>query len=160
MRIRFRVVTLGLAALFSGCDSSGPLVSVTSVTAPHHGTMIPLPEKTGFVELLNEPEVSDRRNPEPTSIVAYFLQIDGKSALDSAPEDVTFAIETGGGKGARGKQGSGDRIPLSAQPKPDDPSGAGRFASKPGPYQLAGIRGTLRVKIGGQEVSSQFAGSR
>ncbi len=122
--------------------------------------MIRLPEDKGFVELVNEPEVNDRRKPEPTSIVAYYLQTDGKSPLEPAPADVSFAIETGGGKGARGKPGSGDRIPLSAQPRPDDPLGAVRFASKPGPYDLAAIRGTLTATIAGQQIASQFGGSR
>jgi hypothetical protein len=149
---------LALAALFSGCDSSGPSVSTTAA-APHRGTMIRLPEDKGFVELVNEPEVGDRRKPEPTSIVAYFLQIDGKSSLDPPPADVSFSIESAASKGGRGKQNSA-RISLSAQPKPDDPLGASRFASATGPYDLAATRGTLTAKIGGQEISTVFAGSR
>ena len=99
----------------------------TTSAAPHRGTMIRLPEDKGFVELVNEPEVGDRRKLESTSIVAYFLQIDGKSALDPPPADVSFSIESGAGKGGRGKQNSANRIPLTAQPKPDDPLGAGRL---------------------------------
>jgi hypothetical protein len=114
----------------------------------------------GLVELVNEPEVSDRRNPELTTIVAYFLQIDGKSALAPAPEEVNFAIQSSGASGGRSKQNAGDRIRLNAEPKPDDPFAAGRFASKTGPYALTGLRGTLTATIGGQEVSSTFAGSR
>ena len=160
MRMRLRVGMLGLAALCWGCDSPGPQLAVNVTVAPHRGTMIRLPDDKGFVELVNEPEVFDRRKTEPTSIVAYYLQIDGRSPLDPAPAEVHFAIETGGGKGAHGKPGSGERILLSAGPKPDDPVGAARFASRPGPYDLAGIRGTLTAKIGGQEISSSFGGSR
>ena len=119
-----------------GCDSPEHPVAVIAVSPPHHGTMIPLPEDRGLVELVNEPEVSDRRKPEPTAIVAYFLQIDGKSPLVPAPDDVNFAIQSAGAGGGRSKQDSGDRIRLTAQPKPDDPLGAGRFASKTGPYAL------------------------
>ena len=160
MRFRIRAALLGMAALASACDSPGPPLSVTAVGAPHHGTMIRLPEDKGYVELTNEPEVSDRRKPEPTSIVAYYLQIDGKAPLDPSPADVSFAIETAPGKAARGKPVAGERIPLSPQPRSDDPLGAARFASSPGPYDLAAIRGTLTAKIGGQEIASQFAGSR
>jgi hypothetical protein len=160
MRMRVYSVMLGLAAFVPGCDSPGHPVAVSAVSPPHHGTLISLPDDRGLVELVNEPEVSDRRNPEPTAIVAYFLQIDGKSPLVPAPDDVSFAIASGGARGVRPKQESGDRIPLSAQPKPDDPQGGGRFASKTGPYALTGLRGTLTARIGGQEVSSTFSGSR
>ena len=115
------VAILCLAALFSGCDSPGRSVSVLAVSAPHHGTMIPLLEDRGFVELVNEPEVSDRRKPEPTAIVAYFLQMDGTSPLVPAPDGVSFAIQSGAARGARTGQNSGDRISLRALPKADDP---------------------------------------
>jgi hypothetical protein len=122
--------------------------------------MIRLPEDKGFVEIVNEPEVSDRRNAPPTSIVAYYLQADGKSPLSPAPSDVSFTIDTGGGRETRGKQGPGPAVPLNAEPKADDPAGAGRFASKPGPYVLDGIRGTLTAKVSGKETSISFAAGR
>ena len=37
---------------------------------------------------------------------------------------------------------------------------AARFASKPGPYNLTALRGTLSARIGGQQISSTFSGSR
>jgi hypothetical protein len=160
MRIGIRAATLALVGLLFGCDSSTPRGNVVTAIAPHHGTMIPLPENRGFVELINEPEVSDRRNPQPTSIVAYYLQADGKSPLNPAPTDVSFAIDPGVARGARGKQGSAQSVPLIAEPKSDDPAGAGRFASKPGPYDLTDMRGTLSAKIGGQEISIPFAEAR
>jgi hypothetical protein len=150
----------GLVAVGPGCDSPEHPVAVSAVSPPHHGTLISLPDDRGLVELVNEPEVSDRRKPEPTAIVAYFLQIDGKSSLTPAPEEVNFAIQSAGAGGVRSKQNAGDRIRLNAEPKSDDPLGAGRFASKTGPYALTGLRGTLTAKIGGQEISSTFAGSR
>jgi hypothetical protein len=150
----------GLAALVPGCDSPQLPVAVSTVSPPHHGTLISLPDDRGLVELVNEPEVSDRRKPEPTAIVAYFLQIDGKSSLAPAPEEVSFRIQSAGAGGPRSKQNAGDRIRLNAEPKADDPLGAGRFASKTGPYELTGLRGTLTARIGGQEISSTFAGSR
>jgi hypothetical protein len=158
MRVYFVIV--GLAALVPACDSPGHPVAVSAVSPPHRGTLITLPDDRGLVELVNEPEVNDRRNPEPTAIVAYFLQIDGKSALVPAPENVNFAIASGGARGVRSKQDAGDRISLTSQPKADDPLGGSRFTSKTGPYALTGLRGTLSVRIGGQEISSTFGGSR
>ena len=124
------------------------------VLGPHHGTTIRLSDDKGFVELTNEPEVTDRRANEPTSIVAYYLKADAVSALDPPPTDVNFVVFDG-----TAKKGS-KAIPLAAEPKADDPAGAVRFASKPGPYQLSAIRGTLNGKLGGQEVSATFQGGR
>ena len=58
-----------------------------------------------------------------------------------------------------GKKGS-ESIPLSAEPKADDPAGASRFLSKPGPYRLDVLRGTLNAKIDGQEVSIPISAGR
>jgi hypothetical protein len=122
--------------------------------------MIRLPEDRGFVELVNEPDIGDRRNPVPTSIVAYYLQSDGKSPMSPAPSDVTFDIDSGGGAGARGARGPAKTVVLNAEPKAEDPSGASRFASKAGPYGLEGLRGTLSAKIEGHDISIAFAESR
>jgi hypothetical protein len=146
--------------LLPGCDTPARPVAVSAVSPPHHGTLIPLPDDRGLVELVNEPEVSDRQKPEPTAIVAYFLQIDGKASLAPAPDDVSFTIATAAARGVNTRRESGERIPLSAQLKSDDPLGAARFASKLGQYALSGIRGTLSARISGQEISTTFGGSR
>jgi hypothetical protein len=151
MRIRFRAIALALAGLVLGCDSTNA-PPPQLVVGPHHGTTVRLPEDKGFVELTNEPEATDRRAAEATSIVAYYLQTDCKSAMEPPPADVKFVIE----EGRKGSQ----TIPLSAEPKSGDPASAGRFASKPGPYMLSGLRGKLNAKIGGQEISTTFAGGR
>jgi hypothetical protein len=64
-----------------GCDSPVSPVAISVPMGPHHGTTLALTDNQGFVELINEPEVTERRNPGPTSIVAYFLQTDGKTPL-------------------------------------------------------------------------------
>jgi hypothetical protein len=122
--------------------------------------MIRLTDDKGYVELVNEPEVTDRRNPQPTAIVAYYLQADGKTPLNPAPTDVSFAIDPGAARGGRGKASAAAPVPLNAEPKLDDPSGASRFASKAGPYVLAATRGKLSAKIDGQETSITFAAGR
>lgn len=144
-------VLLALACLASGCDST-PVAPTVVAPGSHHGTTLRLPEERGFVELTNEPEVRDRRSNEATSLVAYFLQPDGKSPLEPAPTDVRFAID-------RAKKAP-ETISLLPEPKADDPVGAGRFASKPGAYQLVRLRGKLNAKIGGQETSTPFEGAR
>jgi hypothetical protein len=155
------LLSIGLAVLSPGCSSTDSAATITSSPVPpHRGTMIPLPDSKGFVELLNEPEVSDRRHPEPTSIVAYFLEPDGKAPLIAAPSDVIFVVESATASGGRRNAGSSARVELSAQAKADDPLAAGRFASKPGPYDLTALRGTLSARIAGQQISSAFSGSR
>ena len=114
MRMRYRDVLIGLAAL-AGLRLAGSTRCSQSGSPPHHGMMIRLADDRGFVELVNEPEISDRRKPEPTSIVAYFLQIDGKSPLEPVPVDVDFAIQSASAKGGRTKQDSGGRIRLTCR---------------------------------------------
>jgi hypothetical protein len=116
-----------------------------------------LPDDKGFVELVNEPAVTDRRNPQPTSLVAYFLQPDARSAMTPSPTDVGMQIDPG--RGSR-KRTEATALPLGAEPKADDPAGGSRFASKVGPYALSGIRGTLKAKVGGQDVSVDYLGGR
>ena len=154
-------ILLATAGVLIGCD--GPELTSNSavVRGIHSGTAIHLASDKGFVELVNEPPVDDRRNPQPTSIVAYFLQPDGKSAMSPSPTDVSFHIDPDARSRQRGKTAaSSTMVALSAEPKSDDPAGASRFASKTGPYDLTGIRGTLKAKINGEEVSATFTGPR
>ena len=159
MRLRIPVLVLIVTGPFSGCDGS-PSRETTVLKGPHLGTTLQLPDKKGYVELVNEPEVKDRRSNQPTAIVAYYLQPDAKSALTPAPSDVRFSIDSGGGRDSRSQRGGSQILPLSAEPKSDDPAAGARFASKPGPYQLSNLRGTLNAKIDGQEVSIIFQGAR
>ena len=160
MRIEIRVAAMVCLGVLPGCGgSSVPIEQQVAISGPHRGATLQLPDKKGFVELINEPEPRDRRSNEPTALVAYFLKMDGKSPLEPAPTDVNFAIDSGGGRGVRGKSAS-QTVPLAAEPKPDDPAGASRFASKPGPYLLDSVRGTLSAKIDGQSTSVNFAGGR
>jgi hypothetical protein len=161
MRKSVAALTLALVGLHVGCDSSNKLSPVSAPPpGPHHGIMLGLPSDKGFVELANEPEISDRRKPEPTSIVVYFLQRDAKSPLSPAPTDVRFAIEGGEGKGARTAQTAAQSVALTPESKPDDVAAAGRFASKLGPYGLEGLRGTLTAKIDGESIAIPVSGGR
>ncbi len=155
----FLAILLAAAGLTAGCGSPEPSSQVLKGT--HSGTFIRLPDDKGFIELVNEPVVTDRYNPQPTSIVAYFFQADGKSAMSPSPTDVSFEITPDARSRQRDRSAAGSStLHLSAEPKADDPAGASRFASKTGPYALAAIRGALKAKINGQEVSTAFMGSR
>jgi hypothetical protein len=151
MRAFVRGATLVVAALVLGCNWT-PEPSPQVMSGPHRGTTIRLPEDRGFVELTNEPEIALRKKDQITSIVAYFLKIDGKSALEPPPTDVAIVVD-------RAKERA-ETIPLAAEPKSDDPAGGSRFASKPGPHHLGMLRGTLKAKLAGQDISIAVSGSR
>lgn len=163
LKIRSGAVVAILAACLAGCgESPRPIEEQSVINGPHRGTTHQLPDKKGFVELVNEPQPMDRRSNEPTALVAYFLKMDGKTPLEPAPTDVAFSLNAGGGgRGGRGHQQSAAKsVPLIAEPKAEDPSGGCRFASRPGPYLLEAIQGTLGAKIDGQPVSVSISGAR
>jgi hypothetical protein len=157
MPLTTRAVSLSLLTLVCDCDSPVSRVGVSIPIGPHHGATLALAENEGFVELINEPEVTDRRTPQPTSIVAYFLQTDGKTPLSPLPTDVKFILETGRRSNSRVAGPSATPVPLVAEPKSDDLAGAARLASKPGPYQLFRVRGTLSATISGRVISISFS---
>ena len=51
------------------------------------------------MELTNEPEIQARGSREPTSVVAYFLKLDGTSAMEPAPSDVRLVLTPAGQEG-------------------------------------------------------------
>lgn len=152
-RLVFPVAGAMVAAAFLAGCSSAPAPPSAILRGPHDGTAFVLPGAKGIVEIVNEPEVVDRRGNVSTSVVAYFLQADGRSALDPAPMDVKFEIRPGARKLAR-------VVPLAAAPKAGDPAGAARFASQPGPYDLEATHGALSAAIGGVPVSVAVGGGR
>jgi hypothetical protein len=160
MKIGFGALLSVVLLALVGCNSSEPVSEGALPPGPHRGTIVRLPDDKGFAEILNEPPVEDRRNPTPTAIVAYFLKSDSKTPLETMPTAVAFAMASGG-RGSRGKQTTATQaIPLSPEPKSDDPSGTARFASKVGPYLLEAVRGTLSATIDGQKLDIQFSGGR
>ncbi len=167
MRVSRWTTTALAAALLAGCaGSSVPIEEQVSTVGPHRGPTLQLPEKKGFVELVNEPAPRDRRGGEPTALVAYFLKLDGRSPMEPAPTDVRFTIDAGAranGRGghARGKaQAASGVVELLPEPKAEDPAGASRFASRLGPYQLDAVRGSLSARVDGQETGVTFQGGR
>lgn len=153
MRPRLLAPLVTAAAVLAGCGSQ-PSPQPPAVTrGPHDGSTIRLPGEKGFVELVNEPEVDARQRGAATSVVAYFLQADGKSPLSPAPTDVKFEV------GSEAKK-AGQSVSLAAEPKSGDPAGAARFASRPGPFSLDSLRGRLTATLDGQPVSVELHGGR
>jgi hypothetical protein len=150
MRTIVRAIVVVTGAALAGCSSDPPAPPAGVTRGPHQGTTIRLPEDKGFVELVNEPEVSGRGRNETTALVAYFLNSDAKSPLSPAPTDVKFELSVPGKKA--------QPVALAAEPKADDPAGAARFASKSGPYNLAEVRGSLSATVAGQSVSVAYGG--
>jgi hypothetical protein len=136
----------------AGCSAEPAPQAPAVVKGPHDGTTLRLPDDQGFAEIVNEPEPSGRSRDETTALVVYFLQADGKTPISPAPSDVKFEAKSG-------KQAA-KTLALAAEPKSDDAAGAARFATKPGPYSLADLRGRLSASVGGKDVSVDYAGAR
>ncbi len=149
----FSTLLLGGVCFLSGCGES-PVPETPENPAhgigPHGGTAYRLPDETGYVELINEPEV-DLRSETPTALVAYFLQTDVETPLSPSPSDVKLELEAG--QLTR-------TIALEPSPGTGDPAGSTRFASEPGPYNLADIRGNLTGQLGGQPFEVTIEGRR
>ncbi len=143
-----RLLPAALALMVLGCGPSLPPPQKI-VQGPHNGITLLLPDDLGVVEILNEPEVSDHRNPKPTSIVLYFLKDDGKTPLTS-PSNVTMDVNA-----ARGRS---EKLALKPDPRTGDPFGSCRFVTPTGPYMLDGLRGQLFARIDGRQVSLPFQG--
>jgi hypothetical protein len=132
----------------SGCGQQPSNLTIKPPTSG--GAMIRLPNDRGFVAVKTEIDKADhnlRINPRnarnrPVSIVAYFFQNDGTTAMSPAPTDVVFEI---------GAAQNAQAIALSP-----DASEPNRFASPPGLYSNS-LQGIVRAKIAGEEVRESFS---
>ena len=136
------IVPAALATLLllgaGGCG--GSLVATGGGPRPAHGgTLLELPGKAGFVELIVEPAGAQAKGRAKGKIVAYFTGPDGTGAPAQAPGDVTFTDEAG--KKHALKAGS-------------DSSSASKFESDPVILAVGGEpTGTLEAKVVGESVS-------
>ncbi|HEY2156041.1 MAG TPA: hypothetical protein VGH33_10460 [Isosphaeraceae bacterium] len=147
-------ISIVSACAIAGCSGSnaGP---GAEAGGPHGGVFVSLPGEAGVAEILTEEEAAAKgqrqRGRTPKSVVVYFLGPDKKTALSPLPTAVGVKF-----LGA-------DSVPaITLGPAPDskDPSGAGRFASPVGDYDLSGRRAELTADLGGQKVAQEFAGPR
>ena len=132
-----------LAASGSGCGSGTNNAGTPSnVVAVHSGTILPMPDGRGFVEILIR---SQSDNTKPTGkgasgrVIAYFLNKDGSGPSDPAPTDVTYSP-------ADGKPYKMTPIAESA------PKSAG-FQTEVGPFSPGReLSGELSASLGGEAV--------
>lgn len=159
MRSRFAILVWlagGLGFVGLGCGTSTtpspPAPKDAPTVGPHQGTAFALPNGSGLVEIVNEPEPSDRGKAASTAIVAYFLQPDGRTALSPAPTNVKVRLDVG--------KDSAANLDLKPEPKSGDPASAARFTTKTGPYALPDIRGELSATVGGSDFKAVLSGVR
>ena len=130
-----------LAASSSGCGGGHNHAGTPSkVVAVHSGTILPIPDDRGFVEVLIQSE-----NAKPTGkgasgrVVAYFLNKDGSGPSDPAPTDVSYS--------------PADGKPYKMTPIADSASKSAGFQTEVGPFNPGReLNGELSASLGGQTV--------
>jgi hypothetical protein len=140
-----------IAGVLVGCGQSGPAGSTVPESSEYHGgVLVPLTDKEAYVELIN----GDRKKNDATfdtTIVAYLLQSDQKTALTETPSSVQIKIGT-----PKGEQ----VVALKPAPDAGDPIGSSRFESAYGPFDLHQTGGEVTVQVGGKTLSGPFRGPR
>lgn len=125
----------------SGCGGGQNNAGTPSkVVAVHSGTILPIPEDRGFVEVLVQSE-----NAKPTGkgaggrVVAYFLNKDGSGPSAPAPTDVSYS--------------PADGKPYKMTPMADSASKSAGFQTEIGPFNPGReLNGELSASLGGQTV--------
>jgi hypothetical protein len=136
--------------LYAGCGGGSLPPPIPPTSALHGGILVPLPEDRGYVELVNGQRTS-RSRTVITTIVAYLMQSDQKTALTSTPSSVSVKLLTPKGQ---------KEVPLKHTPEPGDPAGTARFVSEPGPLELNGAGGEITVVLDGKTLIVPFRGPR
>src|SRR5262245_44564245 len=117
-----RIAAVVLCAI-AGCAQTVSPTGNRPKVGPHGGFAVRLPGDVGFGEVVIEVVPAGQGVQTNSQVVVYFLSADLTTAPVPLPTDVTVKLLFP------------DRAPetfaLSAQPKADDPVGAGRFASPP-----------------------------
>jgi hypothetical protein len=150
MRYGFFFLSLLATGIGSGCGMR-PAPSALPASSPlHGGILVPLPENQGFVELLNDKR-ERRGSAYLTTIVAYLLQADQKSAVTQQSKAVTVKL---------GPPPDAKTLTLRADPDPGDPAGSARFVSELGPFLLNQSGGEIQVVLDGKTLTAPFRGPR
>ena len=151
MRTILSVLEFMVVGLIFGCGQGGPVASAVPETGEHHGgVLVPLTDKEVYVELVNGDRKKNGKTYD-TTIVAYLLQPDLKTALAEKPTSVQIKIGTP----------KGDQVvALKEAPDSADPVGSSRFTSDPGAFDLHQTGGEVTVQVGGKTLSGPFRGPR
>jgi len=150
MRNGVQLLSFFALVMSPGCDAVTPTSSILPSSPLHGGILIPLPENQGYIELLNEKR-EKRGNVFLTTVVAYLLQPDQKTALAQKPTQFSVKLDTASGP---------KMIPLVPEPNPGDPFGNARFASELGPFELNQRGGDVTLAIDGKTLTTPFRGPR
>jgi hypothetical protein len=138
------------SVLGSGCGPSTKVPLVPPSSPLHGGILIALPEDGGYVELLN----GGRQRVGyqfTTTLVAYLLQPDMKTALAEKPASIAVTLDTPAGE---------KTIPLASKPETGDSVGSTRYVSDPGPYELNQRGGEVTVPLNGKTLKAPFRGPK
>ena len=128
------LIALGGCGNLVGGGGSGPVAS-------HGGTLLELPSRAGFVELMVEKADANAKGRRVLGkVVAYFTNKEGNAALEPVPTDVVFVDEGGKAHPMTVKTGE---------------SSAARFESEPISLALGEPTGKIEAKVGGESVSLQ-----
>ena len=148
LRLLELALILALLAPLVGC---GPSRSSTTegVVAPHRGALLKLPDNLGYAEVVAEASGGTPKAPQ-AELAAYFLAIDAKTPMTTTPTAVSLEVILAEAK-------TRQSVPLKPSPKPDTPSGTGRFAATPPPgFDGVITGGKLSANIGGRDVVISF----
>lgn len=143
--MRWSSLALAAIVLASAPGCGGSPSNVSPKPSPIGGALVRLPGNRGFVAIKSEGPGGSRgarAKLRSASIVAVFYQDDGTTPMNPPPSEVVFEI----GAAEKAK-------PVALSPDPADPN---RFVSSPGPY-ANGLQGTIRAKIGGEDVRESFS---
>jgi hypothetical protein len=150
MRTELLFLSLLTAGICSGCGPSAAPSALPPSSPLHGGILIALPEDQGYVELLNERRERKGRS-FVTTIVAYLLQPDQKSALTGQVKAVGVKL---------GAPPAMQTVALHPNPERSDPLGSVRFVSALGPFQLEQSGGEIEVVLDGKTLTAPFRGPR
>lgn len=139
---------IALLGLLPACASDLESTGWAGI-GPHGGVLVALPGEAGFAEIALE-------SPNPANgqvqVIAYFHDSAMEGALNPLPTEVAVQIEFP------------DRDPaltkLSQRSDLDDQVAGGPFTSKPGPFAVEPLRGTLSGVLAGQPFTSRFKSPR
>jgi hypothetical protein len=150
MRKLLPAMILITAGTLTGCGGVAVDSSVPATSEHHGGILIPLSDKQAYMELLNGKREKKGKAFE-TTLVAYLLSGDLKTAFAETPQSVEIKIGAPGGERV---------VALKAAPDSSDPLGSARFVSPSGPFELNQVGGEVTVQVGGNTLSGTFRGPR